>query len=309
MPSDRTEEIVEALRRRITSGLHLGRLHAGDRLPSVRTVAEDFAVHQRVALAAYRELEQDGLVELRARSGVYVREDRPQGAMLPKLTERFVEFLVDALGLGVPAPDVPEHVRRCLETVRLRAACIECNADQTHSLCTQLHRHYGFASTEVELDALDTPDTDALLRPTDLLVTTSFHVDAVRRTAERLGKPWIAVSLRADMVAEIARALAVGPVYFVGTDPRFGRKAEAMFASFPGGANLRALIVGRDDLGRIPPDAPIYVMRRAVAQLGDHPFLARLPPIDRSLSLDSARELLRFVVRANVAAMAGLKGK
>ena len=308
MASDRLHEIVEVLRRRLTSGLHLGRLHAGDRLPSVRVVADEFGVHQRVALAAYRELEQDGLVELRARSGVYVREARPEGAMLPKLTERFVEFLVDALGMGVPAPDVPEHVRRCLETLRLRAACIECNADQTHSLCTQLRRDYGFESTEVELDVLEAPETDAVLRPADLLVTTSFHVDAVRRTAERLGKPWIAVSLRADMVAEITRALPAGPVYFIGTDPRFAAKAEAMFASFSGGANLRALIVGRDDLAQIPRDAPIYVMHRAVARLGDHPFLARVPPVDRSLSLDSARELLRFVVRANMAAMAGLKG-
>lgn len=129
MASVRVEEIVAAVRRRLTSALHLRRVQSGDRLASVREVAEDFGVYQRDALAAYRTLEADGLVELRARSGVYVRQARPARTMLPKLTERLVDFLVAALGVDIPAPDVPEHVRRCLETAHLRAVCIECNLD------------------------------------------------------------------------------------------------------------------------------------------------------------------------------------
>ena len=309
MASTRVEEIVAALRRRVTSALHLRRLQPGDRLPSVRDVADEFGVHQRDALAAYRALEADGLVELRARSGVYVRQARPAGTMLPKLTERLVDFLVDALGMDIPAPDVPEHVRRCLETVHLRAVCIECNLDQIDSLCTQLHRDYGLTSEGAELDAIDTDVTRSVLRRADLLVTTSFHVDAVRRVAERLGKPWIAVSLRTDLVAEMTRALAAGPVYIVGTDPRFAEKAREMFAGSPGGANVRPLIVGRDDVSQIPPDAALHVMSRAREQLRDDPFLARVPPPERTLSLDSARALLRFVVEANVAAMAGMSAR
>lgn len=309
MVSDKVDGIVAMLRRRVTSALHLGRLRPGDRLPSVRAVAEEFGVHQRVALAAYRELEAGGLVELRARSGVYLREARAPGAMLPKLTERLVEFLVDVLDMGVPAPEVPERVRRCLETLRLRSVCVECNADQMESLCTQLGRDYGFESVGVELDALDAPETQTTLRQADLLVTTSFHVDAVQRMAERLGKPWIAVSLRADIVVEITRALAAGPVYFVATDTRFGDKLRAMFAGVPGGANLRPLVVGRDDLTQIPADASTYVMSRARERLGDFPALTRVPPLERTLSLDSARELLRFVVRANMAAVAGLEAR
>lgn len=309
MASDRLDEVVSGLRRRLTSALHLGRVHAGDRLPGVRAVAEEFGVHQRVALAAYRELEQDGLVELRARSGVYVRDARAQGVMLPKLTERLVDFLVDALGMGVPGPDVPERVRRCLETLRLRAVCIECNADQIESVCAQLREDYGFESTGMELDDLDAAPAQSVLRQADLLVTTSFHVDAVRRAAERVGRPWIAVSLRGDLVAEIGRALVAGPVYFVATDPRFAVKVRAMFASFPGGANLRALTVGEDDLTQVPAEAPVYVMRRARPHLAGYAVLARVPVMERSLSSDSARELFRFVVRANTAAMSALSAR
>lgn len=140
-------------------------------------------------------------------------------------------------------------------------------------------------------------------------MTTSFHVDAVRRTAERLGKPWVAVSLRADLVAEITRALAAGPVYIVGTDPRFAEKVREMFAGAPGGGNVRPLVVGRDDLSEIPPDAMLHVMSRAREHVRDDPLLDRVPPLERTLSLDSARALLRFVVEANVAAMAGTSSR
>lgn len=193
-------------------------LQTGDRLPGIRAVAEEFAVHQRVALAAYREMERDGLVALRARPAVYVREAQPDNVVLPKLAARLVEFLIDALGMGVWPPDVSERIRRCLETVRLRAVCIECNADQIDSLCT----------------------------------------------------------------------------------------GRAMFASFTGGSNLQTLVVGRDDLTQIPVGAPVYMMRRASELLHGHPFLSRVPPLERALGVDSARELLQFVVRANMAALAGL---
>ena len=40
--------------------------------------------------------------------------------------------------------------------------------------------------------------------------------------------------------------------------------------------------------------------------VADHPMLSRVPPLERSLSAASTRELLRFVVRADVAAVAAL---
>ncbi|MGI8546514.1 MAG: hypothetical protein ACR2M1_04150, partial [Gemmatimonadaceae bacterium] len=211
---------------------------------------------------------------------------------------------VEGLSFGVSATEMPERMRRCIETLRLRAVCVECNDDQIDSLCRQLHTDYGLTSTAVELHELDTANAEAEIRRADLIVTTSFHANDVRRVAERAGEPWIAISLRADMVADIARHLVHGPVYFVGTDPRFAQKTRVIFGAMPSGDNVRPVIVGQDDVLLIPESAPTYVMPRAREKLGGFPLLARVPPMDRTFSADSAREILTFSVRANMAAVA-----
>jgi hypothetical protein len=185
---------------------------------------------------------------------------------------------------------------------------VECNDDQIDSLCEELGADYGFETHGVDVDALLAGAT-AEVRRADLLVTTPFHAGEVKEIAERLGKPWMAVSFRADVFAAVARLLPAGPVYFVVTDERFARKLRKIFSTQGAAANLHPLIVGRDDLDHLPPGAPTYVTRAARRRLGgerpaDDRLLARLIPESRAFSHESARELLTFLVRANMRAVA-----
>lgn len=300
----RREDIAKALRQRVVAGLHLGVLRPGDRLPSVRSLAPEFDADPRVILAAYRQLEVEGLVELRSRSGVFVTHTAVStGEMLPQMAAWVVDVLVQALARGVPAVEFPERVRRCLETVRLRAACIECNDDQIAGLCGELERDYGLETSGVDIAALLGDALPDEIRRADLLVTTRFHAAAVQRLAERLGRPWITVSLRPEFLAEITRLLEQGPVYFVAKDPRFANKLAEMFASTTGAENLRVLIVGRDDPAQIPQDLPTYVMQAARDELETLPLLTRVIPAPRVFSHESAKELLAVIVHANIAAI------
>lgn len=65
------------------------------------------------------------------------------------------------------------------------------------------------------------------------------------------------------------------------------------------------LVAGRDDLTAIPPGAPTFVTRLAREQLGDAPRQIHEITESRALSAASARELLSFTVRANLAALVG----
>jgi DNA-binding transcriptional regulator YhcF (GntR family) len=300
----RRDDIPNLLRQRVVAGLHLGLLRPGMRLPSVRTLAAEFEADLRVVLAGYRQLESDGLVELRPRSGVFVADTAVSASeTLPQTAEWVVEVLVQALRRGVPAVEFPERVRGCLETVRLRATCIECNDDQIAGLCRELEQDYGFTTSSVDLDTLRSAPVPSGLRDADLLVSTSHHAAEVQRLAERLDKPWIAVSLRPEFIAETSRLLRQGPLYFVATDSRFATKIAQMFASEAGIDNLHVLILGRDDVSIIPSDAPTYLMPAARARLQNVSLLARVIPAPRVFSPDSARALLAFIVSANVAAI------
>lgn len=303
---ERREAVADALRQRVVAGLHLAVLQPGDRLPSVRRLSVEFDTDPRVALAAYRQLESEGLVEVRARSGVFVA-DHTVGPeeLFPQIAGWVVDVLVQARSRGVSPTEFPERVRRCLGTVRLRAACIECNEDQLVGLCGELRGDYGLEAYPVDVEALSASTLPDEIHDAHVLVTTAFHSPEVERVARHLGKRCITVSLRPEFAAETTRLLAEGPVYFVGKDPRFRAKLNSMFAFSPGVENLRVLIAGSDELAQIPEDAPTYVMRAARELLKGLPLLARAIPAPRILAEDSARELLSFVVESNIAAICG----
>jgi len=304
--NDRRLEIATSIRQRIVSGLHLGRLQPGARLPSTRATAEEFDVAPRTIMAAYRMLEAEGLVVLRERSGIFVAPGRHTGVLLTQLSGWVAEVLLQARARDVAPVAFPERVRRCLETLHLRAACVAGNADQLDHIRHELHDDYGITSEPLAPDQLARPGSDAqrVMAQADLFVCTAAHAVETHRLAQRLGKTAFTVTLRADLMSEITRQLARGPVYFVGTDPRFRDALQLVFAPTAYGHNVRPIILGEDDPGAIPEDAPTHVMRRAHEHLGDAPLARRVHPVRRVFSDVLARELLRFVIQANVAAMA-----
>lgn len=308
MGGRRRDAVAESLRDRIVSGLHVGRLTGGDRLPPTRELAAEFGVNERVVLAALRILADEGFVNLRPRSGAYLVPPHPtSGSTLPDLGNWVVTMLIQARSRGLPPREVSEYIRRCLETRRLRAACIECNHDQLHLLCSELREH-GYVTEPAEVRELAAEEPLLALRRADVLVTTLFHVNVVKRAAARLDKPWIAVALRREIMREVARRLGDGPVYYLATDPRFERKLRRMLAPMAPLANLKVMLVGRDDLDTIPADVPMFVMASArehlAAQWADSAKLRLMISPRRSLSDEAARDLLGFAVRANMAAFA-----
>ena len=303
----RRDEIRETLRRRVMNGLHLGLVAPGERLASARQTARQLGTDYRVVVAAVRSL--DGLLEIRPRAGIFVGSDapKPDHASIAGFGNRLVSLLVEEVAMGLPAPGLEERVRRCLATVRLHAACIECNRDQLDSLCDELAGTYGLDSTAVELERLrGAPPLQ--LRQADLLVSTTFHAAEVRRLAVKLGKPHVIVTLDPAWRGEIERLLGVGPVYFVGTDRRWAAKARDIWASVAGAANLHAITVGDDPLDSIPEQAAVMVMPGARRLLAGTPLLERALP-QRGFSRESARQILTFVVQSNVAAWMAANGR
>ncbi len=302
----RRGDISDTLRQRVLSALDFGTLRAGSRLPSARVLARELGADARVVTAAYRQLAREGVVERRPPSRAYfVADARPAAGAPSPTAEWLVDVLAGSLARGVPAPDFPELARRSLETLRLRAACIECNRDQLVWLRRELVEDFGLLATEVDLATLPHRDDDVppTLRSADLLVTTRAHADEVHRLADRLGKPLVVVAIRPDLDAEIVRLLAAGPLYFLATDARFEAKLRQLYPDAPA-EHLRTVLVGRDDVEAIPEGAPAYVFRTARDLLGGMP--SRIRPLStlRAFSTDTQREVLRFILRANAAALA-----
>jgi GntR family transcriptional regulator len=64
--------LYQQLIEQIKLAIQTGAVRAGEQLPSVRKMAEDLVINPNTVARAYRDLEVEGVIELRHGSGAYV---------------------------------------------------------------------------------------------------------------------------------------------------------------------------------------------------------------------------------------------
>jgi len=72
------------LMEQVKHAIETGALRAGDQLPGIRPLAEELVINPNTVAKAYRELEHDGVIELRHGAGAFVTG----AAREKKLTDR-----------------------------------------------------------------------------------------------------------------------------------------------------------------------------------------------------------------------------
>ena len=306
---DRLDEIIEIVRGRVLRGLEAGTLVAGDRLPSGRDLAVEFGVDHRIVLAAYRALSEERLVETRARGGVYVLERSGGGGVPPAPASWLTEILTQGLAREIPAPDLHEWLRRCTETLRLRAVVVASTQDQLYGLCRELRDDFGLEAEGMlasEVPARAGGKIPLPLRRADMIVTTAAHADRMHALGAELRKPVQVIQVRPDLVVGEWAMLLRRPVYAVVATTEFGEMLRAFFSEVKGNENLHVIVLGRDDVSSIPADAPTYVTQSVRASLEGVRIPGRILPAARTISTESARAIFAFIVDSNLEAMARL---
>lgn len=104
-----------------------GRLEAGDRLPSIRQLAKQLLINPNTVARAYRELEQEGVIETRQGAGTTVTDRALPLARKEKvriLSERIDALLTEARQLGIDHDEIVrilERRQKDLKTGRKKA--------------------------------------------------------------------------------------------------------------------------------------------------------------------------------------------
>ena len=104
----------------VKHAIDMGALSPGDQLPAIRRVAEDLVINPNTVAKAYRELEHEGVIELRQGSGAFVSENGRAGRVARVKTGQPV--LQAALERLIAAGLTPEEIRRMFEAELLRLA-------------------------------------------------------------------------------------------------------------------------------------------------------------------------------------------
>lgn len=301
MPAHRRAFIASTLQRRIEHSLRTRALSPGDRLPSTREIGGEFDVDPRVALAAYQALAEEGLVVLRPRSGVFVA---PVGTSA-EAPSPSAEFLTDTLVAGVvrgfSTLRFTDDLRIAAFARKLRATVIAPTADQASGLSRELSADYGFETTTLLPEQVATGSVvRSALQRTHLVVTTAAMKTEVSQLAARIRKPVIVVDVRPPFVeSEWKTLLRSGRAYIIAADVRFLELVREYLQRAMDLRNVRMLIVDRDDLTTIPPNAPTYVTEAARQKLGKSRIPGRLISPPRLLAENSVRAIMTFIVNAN----------
>jgi hypothetical protein len=264
----------------------------------------EFDADHRLVLAAYRELSEEGLVEVRERGGVYVAGANAINGGVPDLPVKwFVDTLTDAFAHEIPAPELHEWLRRAIETLRLRAVVVSSTRDQVLGLARELREDFGLLAEGIVGNTIGDASTyPASLKRTDLIVANRGQQELAERLGSELDKPVILLDVRPDMTTGEWAMLLRQPVWAVVGTPEFGAMLREFFANVRGIENLHILVFGRDDLSAIPENAPTYVTHAVREQIGNTPLRGRILPPARTIAPESARDLFNFIVRANLGA-------
>ncbi|HYV99023.1 MAG TPA: GntR family transcriptional regulator [Gemmatimonadaceae bacterium] len=105
LPTPLYAQIAERVRVAVAAG----ELETGDALPSVRTLAGKLRVNPATVVQAYRDLEQEGLVDMRQGAGSFVADVAPERRARARTAQarRLVrELLEQAARQGVSADDI-----------------------------------------------------------------------------------------------------------------------------------------------------------------------------------------------------------
>jgi GntR family transcriptional regulator len=100
---------------RIRVGVASGELKAGDGLLSVRALATRLRVNPATVVQAYRDLERDGIVEMRQGAGTFVAEVGAETRSRERISaaRRFVrQMLTEAARLGLAPADLRDALDR-----------------------------------------------------------------------------------------------------------------------------------------------------------------------------------------------------
>ena len=105
--------IYVQVKEQIIHAVEKGAIKVGDQLPSVRTMAEELVINPNTVQKIYRELEVEGIVEIRHGLGAFVANNGAvsKTAMIKQGTSAIEKVIDQLMNKGL----TPEEIRRIVE--------------------------------------------------------------------------------------------------------------------------------------------------------------------------------------------------
>jgi DNA-binding transcriptional regulator YhcF (GntR family) len=275
------------LRGLIEFGIALGELPTGQRLPSVRELAERAGIAHMTVATVYRELRQAGLIEAKPGAGTYVGDghntDGLRSHAIRKIQRRIEVLFNEAEQLGL-APSVVSSLvnaraaRGPTPSRALRLVMVGNFVDTTQQYADRIQDYLGSDDTIIvtTVDALHTGETFPL--PCDICVTLAHRRGEVEHLVPS-GIPVVGLSFipAEETRAQLARIDPMARVGIVSVFPEFTALMKPGVLRFaPHVSNVDVRLITSPDLAAFLSQVDV-----AIYASGAEPTVRKLLPPDR----------------------------
>jgi DNA-binding transcriptional regulator YhcF (GntR family) len=221
--------IREQLVRQVVLAILSEDLPAGHKLPSIRALARRCQVHSNTVSAAYHQLLEDGWLELRRGSGLYVRFPQPSETDGSRLDALLTRLLRESRIQGYAPEDVLQRLAHMVQPrLCVRIAIVEPDPGMREILQAELAQHL-----RVPIEAIGLPDHSTIPVPDACLAAALPGRAAMVRERLPPGASFLALRLR-SVRGSLETETMPGPnaiVSVVSRSPEFRQFARAMLIS------------------------------------------------------------------------------
>ena len=200
----------EQLKGQLFSAIYCGKIKEGDRLPSLRNLAEDLKVNYKTVRKVYARLAEEGLVEIVAGSGAFLR--KRDGGFTKMRDDAIYRLLGDVYSRSHELGLTDERLIDLLQAYSggsqlrpLRLAIVD-DDEEAHIFSNELELRLGGHAVSVALPQANTPRGLEILAQSDVLLTTSWHMEEVAKLADGLGKKLLEIKPSHEIYTEILSA-------------------------------------------------------------------------------------------------------
>jgi GntR family transcriptional regulator len=110
------------LMEQVKHAIETGALRAGEQLPAIRKLAEDVVMNPNTVVRAYRELEHEGVIELKHGSGAFISDSEAGRIKVMRRGQALIETAMEKLtALGLSEPEIRRLVENELALLHTRA--------------------------------------------------------------------------------------------------------------------------------------------------------------------------------------------
>jgi DNA-binding transcriptional regulator YhcF (GntR family) len=194
-----------------------GSLKIGTKMPTERELSEKLKISRNTISAAYKELEQEGVLKSYQGRGTFVAEEaRPWKAQ--GIKDKIIKFidlgLEEALETGMGGEEflelVSQRVKEKLELMtRIVGVYVECNIEQSRMFSKQLSERTNMNMIPLTVNDLKNMDKDTkdTIEKTQVIIATFNHVNEVNELIGEFNKEVLGVAINADLetIVKIAR--------------------------------------------------------------------------------------------------------